>query len=298
MALSPVPPSCRAIEWSDFEWLSTAWGRLVNQYELAHSNYSAINAMLFRKKHGYLIFEHETPFLIEPLKERVRMIPTKFPLQWDAAFFEKAFGKPCTLFPIATSWLMHFPPTEYALMQSDAESDYLYHTETLRLLSGRHLSSRRNLLHQLTRQHSMRLEPLTMVNLQDAKNILNQWQTHYHKLHPNLQADYSPCLEALEKLPFLPLTGQIAYADERPIGFYLGQRLSNSVYLLHFLKEFSAFHGIVPFLYQACALSQDENVQWINLEEDLGIAGLKQAKQAYRPAKLLKKWEIKKLTPS
>lgn len=291
-------PSCREIEWSDFHWLSKAWGDLINQCGLKASTYSATNAWLFRERHRYLVFDHHPPFLIEPLEQRVRMIPTRFPLKWDAAFFEHLFGMPCSLFPIATEWLGDFPETDYTIMQSDAESDYIYHTQTLSKLAGRHLSSRRNLLHQLTRQYRMSLKAITNETLQDTKNILNQWQVHYHEQHPSLQADYAPCLEALEKLSLLPLTGQIAYADDQPIGFYLGERLSKTVYIIHFLKEFSAFHGVVPFLYQACALAQASDVEWINLEQDLGIPGLRQAKQAYRPAELLEKWEIKNLTSS
>lgn len=288
-----LPRSCRPFVWSDLEWLSAAWRACIERYDLAQSNYSAINAWLFRKEHGFYVFEHDPPFLIEPLPDRNRMIPTCFPVQWDSAFFEAWFGKPCTLYPITDSWLYHFPEEQYLITRSDSESDYLYRKETLSLLKGRHLSSRRNLLHQLTREHQIIIKPLTCHNVPDAKQILDAWQTHYQQQHTLPQTDYAPCLEALNKLCQLSLNGQIAYAGETPIGFYLGERLSSRVYLLHFLKELFTFHGVAPLLYQACAQHQEDEVEWLNLEQDLGLPGLKKAKQAYQPDHLLLKWEIK-----
>lgn len=258
-----------------------------------HSTYSATNALLFAEKHGYYLFEHDPPFLIEPLPDRNRMIPTRFPIEWGSAFFHTWFGKPCTLYPVADSWLSSFPVAHYTVTYSDAESDYLYHKHTLESLKGRHLSSRRNLLHQLEKEHTITLKPLTIETKAHAQAILDRWQERYKQQHRNT-SDYLPCSEALKKLPNLPLKGQVAYAEEGPVGFYLGELLSPSVYLLHFLKELPSLHGVVPFLYQACARSLPATVQWINLEPDLGILGLRQAKQAYQPARLLCKWEIKK----
>lgn len=295
---SVLPDHCRPLDWSDLTWLSTSWRVCVEKDNLAHSNYSAINALLFRESHHYCVFEHDPPFLIEPLPDRLRMIPTQFLLEWDSAFFEARFSKPCTLYPIPEPWALHFPETKYSITYSDAESDYLFRKETLHDLKGRHLSSRRNLLHQLTREHKLNLKLLTMHNVQEAKKVLNLWHTQHEQSHPALHTDYRSCHEALDKLPELPLTGQIVYAEETPIGFYLGERLNKRVYLLHFLKALSTFHGVVPFLYQACARNQAESVQWINLEPDLGIPSLRQAKKAYQPDLLLPKWEIKKtLTP-
>lgn len=288
-----LPPLCRPFVWSDLQWLSAAWGALIEKYGLMHSTYSATNNLLFCEKHGYYLFEYDPPFLIEPLPDRNRMIPTRFPGGWDSAFFEVWFGKPCTLYPVAEGWLPSFPVADYNITYSDAESDYLYHTHTLESLKGRHLSSRRNLLHQLEKEHTISLKPLTTQTQHDAKGILDRWQEHYTQQH-HYTSDYLSCCQALHKLPYLPLTGQVAYAEEKPIGFYLGELLSPHVYLLHFLKELPSLHGVVPFLYQACARSQPETVQWINLEPDLGISGLRQAKQAYQPARLLCKWEIKK----
>ena len=277
-----------------WEWLSSKWRTLVEEYALQHSTYSAANALLFRQKHRFHVFEHDPPFLIEPLPDRYRMIPTCFPLAGEHVLFQTWFDKPCTLYPVPDAWLPHFPLEEYTCTQSEDESDYLYRVETLRDLRGRHLSSRRNLLHQLTRNHLLSVKPLNTKNMHEARHILDAWHRQYQKQHPILETDYMPCQEALERLSSLPLIGYVVYAEEEPIGFYLGELLSKRVYLLHF-KEIPIFHGVVPFLYQACAQAQKTDVQWINLEPDLGIPGLRQAKQAYEPDHLLPKWEIRKI---
>lgn len=288
-----LPPNCRPFEWSDLTWLAAAWRILIEEYDLMHSNYSAINALLFRQSHGYYLFQHDPPFLIEPLKDRIRMIPTRYPIDWDGRFFERHFQKPCTLFPVADVWLKDFPEDLYTITNHANESDYLYHKEKLQTLrSGKHLTGRRNLLHQLENEHELSLQLLTQNNVQEANQLLKAWDHHFKEQHGQIQTDFLSCQEALDKLSTLPLTGLVGYADDQPIGFCLGELLSARVYLLHFLKELSHPHGIVPYLYQSCAKSLPRSVAWINLEPDLGIAGLAQAKQAYEPDLKLAKWEV------
>ena len=89
----------------------------------------------------------------------------------------------------------------------------------------------------------------------------------------------------------LGLCGRIAYANGVPIGFTLGELLTPTTALLHFAKSLHSVKGATPYLYKDFASHLPASVQWINLEQDLGIPALRKAKEAYAPDQLLTKWK-------
>ena len=77
-------------------------------------------------------------------------------------------------------------------------------------------------------------------------------------------------------------------------GFVLGEMQDSEHYLMHFAKSDKEQKGVTPFLYQTVASRLDEKVKWMNLEPDLGIEELANAKEAYEPDLLLNKFRIYK----
>ena len=76
------------------------------------------------------------------------------------------------------------------------------------------------------------------------------------------------------------------------LGFVIGELLTPKTAVLRFAKSLRSLKGVTPFLYQDFALHLPETVQWVNLEEDMGIPSLRQGKKAYAPDQLLSKWRI------
>ena len=100
-----------------------------------------------------------------------------------------------------------------------------------------------------------------------------------HTKEPKEKTDYYQTIEALELMDRLELFGRIVYADGEPAGFTLGDLITPKTALMQFSKAVHSFKGVTPYLYQDFAKNVPESVEWINLEQDLGIPSLRQSKK-------------------
>lgn len=244
------------------------------------SDYCFACTYLFRKVHAFQVVRGEGLYLkgITRAKESYIM-----PLQLPTSELLTLAKGVQFIYPIPEEWLPFFHG-EHPMAYKDSDSDYIYSTEKLHTLSGRKLSSRRNLLHQFTQRADPHEEPLTPSNVFQAKQVLELW----HQENPG-DLDYDSCLEGLELMDVLHLNGTLFFNGREPIGFFFGERLSSDLYAVHFAKATRTFKGIYPYMYSHLP----ENTKWIDLEQDLGLAGLRQAKLSYQPDHFLKKFRIK-----
>ncbi|MEI8366010.1 MAG: phosphatidylglycerol lysyltransferase domain-containing protein [Parachlamydiaceae bacterium] len=286
------------------ELIESFWGPLRVNENLYFAEYSFANVYLFRKQHGYKLITTNPPFVagVEPELNIPYLIPTQPPekLHLDvlnkaaeallsSEAFSSADNKNLYLYPCPDHWL---PRMNSTISSSRSETDYLFKANKLKTFGGRALSSRRNLLHQLEAHHTLESKILGEKEQGDAITVLDQWQREVSTTKES--NDYYPCKESIERMDRLKLFGRITYADGHPIGFTIGELLSPQTALLHMTKSTHAIKGVTPFLYQDFALHLPESVEWINLEQDLGIPSLRQAKSAYDPDLLLTKWHVKR----
>lgn len=253
------------------------------------SEYSFANLYLFRNEHSYEVIFGEDVYIKGKTRDHFSYImPTARPQDLCCGELKELLKEVDFLFPIEEEWVQplkaHF---ESAAISGD--SDYLFTVEKLAKLPGRHLSSRRNLLKQFREHYPEHIvKPLDRSNQGDASVLLDVW-----KMQVNEFGDYVNCKEALELLEKLNLSGYIAYADpQTPAGFIIGEPLNQKTFVVHFAKGNTQFKGIYPFLYSYLAGTLEGHFEWMNLEQDLGIPALAQAKQAYEPDLILPKLRL------
>lgn len=271
--------------------LDPIWKSLTLKHNLVLSEYSFANNYLFRKAHNYqLNLEGDFPILKGSSRKGDEFILPTF----DPASLPKK--KLCDLltilplYPIPDQWLEYFSTLPVATKSNRYQSDYLFTTEKLKELKGRRLSSRRNLLHQLLNNHHTEVHPLNSLEVQPALVILDEWQKQTSLTTE--QSDYFSCQEALTYIEQFNLIGRLCFVDGIPAGFTLGEQLTPSTVILHFSKALHQYKGLTPFLYEDFAAHIPEGTRWINLEQDLDIPSLRQAKEAYDPDCLVNKWQV------
>ncbi len=278
------------------ESLPLITGRL-NAMGMHISEFSFPNLYLFRKTHEYKIMETASSIFISGLsydKKRYCM-PLTRPENADPDCFSTIKEilrqkKAEFIFPIPEEWRECFPEEEFNHNYNPNDSDYLYLTEKFKTYPGKALHRKKNQLNQFLRLPNPLMVQLTPATASDAKQILSIWQEQAPQDADS--NDYHPCLEAIEKLQQLNLTGAIAYADGRPAGFIIGEPLNQSTFTIHFAKADIQYRGIYQFLFSSFANSFCPAYQYINLEQDLGSEGLRKTKTSYRPALMAHKYRI------
>lgn len=266
------------------------WKPLCLEYNLQFAEYSFANVFLFRQSHNYALIEGDPPFVCGKFNNgKHYIIPSVPPEELNKSFLHLCCESGFDFFPIPDIWTEYFKGEK--LTWDRADSDYLYTKEKLATLKGRKLSSRRNLIHQLERQYVMTSKALTKNEIDQAKSILETWQSQSELSSDSALQAFR---QELEYFNDFELFGRIAYADGMPVGYTIGEILTPSTALMQSAKALPGIHGVTPYLYRDFAMNVPESVEWINLEQDLGIPSLRQAKEAYVPDRLLTKWRLNK----
>jgi hypothetical protein len=74
----------------------------------------------------------------------------------------------------------------------------------------------------------------------------------------------------------------------------LGESLNRNTFVVHMEKANGAFIGIYQALQQAFSSEAAADLIYINREQDLGVKGLRQAKESYHPCFMIKKYALTK----
>ncbi len=82
--------------------------------------------------------------------------------------------------------------------------------------------------------------------------------------------------------------------DEKPVAFWICEKLYDNCVISHFEKAKSKdYNGIYPYLkHRTAQVLWERDISFINLEQDLGIQGLREAKKQFHPSSYLKKYIV------
>ena len=181
-----------------------------------------------------------------------------------------------------------------AVWQPDpAAYDYIYRTEDLITLKGKRYHKKRNHLHQFQERYNWTFAPLTAAD-QDACIAFSAALYNEKKGYD----DRSSIVEQFAIHTFfthwdtLGLCGGVLRVDGKLVGFSIGEPLNRDTFVTHIEKADVAYQGSYTALTQAFTAQFAKDYRYINREEDLGIAGLRQAKASYYPVYLLEKGDL------
>jgi len=264
--------------------------------KLPFSEYSFANLYLFRHLHNYEVLTVEKEIFIRGItRDHIPFIMlTSQPKDISKNLLDQAKQNVQMIFPVSEEWKSQLTHLCMQASYKEEDSDYIYESSKLATYPGRHLDGKRNQVKQFLEHYQVKIRPYDSQNgnlkicINHATEILFNWQKE-HQGDPN---DFASCLEAINNMDELKLNGFIVYADGKPGGFIIGGRLNKDYYVVHFSKALHAIKGIYQYLYQKMAQRVQDDHKWINLEQDLGLAPLRESKHSYHPANMAIKWRM------
>ena len=170
--------------------------------------------------------------------------------------------------------------------------DYLYTTEALTTLQGKKYRSQRNLISQFERAvESWSLKEIRPEDIPAIRSFYLDCCVAQQD-DPIAREEQEMVLEVLENFESYGMLGGCLIADDAIVGFSLGEILNDTLFV-HIEKASRGIKGTYQMLtYQMALRFAKGKVSFINREEDMGDPGLKKAKEAYHPIKMLKKFAI------
>ena len=184
--------------------------------------------------------------------------------------------------------------THLLLWEDRASDDYIVDVENLSLYVGtRFVHARRNVNKFMRTCPDVRVVQLDLGSTcvrEEIDQLRTTWTYNKGMSLPNEKA-------AMERLlavsTALHLMGTGVYQQGRLIAFSIIELLERGYAMGHFAKCDAEFSGLSHYLYQATARAMsNRGCRYLNVQEDLGIAGLRTFKMLLRPISFLKKYAV------
>lgn len=172
-------------------------------------------------------------------------------------------------------------------------ADYMYNAEDLAFLAGKKYSKKRNLIHQFEKLYpDYRLVPITAEN---AKCIAECCRHGWSDTPESELAAYENehTLEVLEDFAAYGCTGYELRCGDDVAAFCIGEVRGDTL-IVHIEKAMREYKGAFQMINMLFSRTELEScgIKYINREDDVGDEGLRQAKQSYFPAYMLRKYRL------
>jgi hypothetical protein len=184
----------------------------------------------------------------------------------------------------------------YSLSQDRDNSDYVYSNADLTFLRGHGYDGKRNQIKRFNKSTTFEYLPLTDSDISDALAFERQWyQSRDCAGDDSLLHERQALEEMLLNFTALGIVGGIIKVGGKIVALSLGECLNSDTMVVHIEKADAALPGVYQTINMLFAQSEGEGFAFINREQDLGIPGLRQAKESYHPHHMAAKYTLERL---
>jgi hypothetical protein len=172
----------------------------------------------------------------------------------------------------------------FSLELDEDNADYIYSTRKLFELKGKKLHKKKNLLKQFQNQYpDYTCHKGDPDHYHECINLMEKWcedkTCDIVSYAYEAEALRTGCAQFLE----LGMEGLILQVENRTIAFAVFNQLNSNTALVHFEKYDREYKGAGQAINWETAKYLMDRYDYVNREQDLGIPGLRQAKQSYQP---------------
>ena len=177
--------------------------------------------------------------------------------------------------------------------------DYLYEIGRLAELGGKRLHAKRNHINRFIENNPTWVyEEITPESLPECLEMDKEWYRRSLKREGEAEerdlGDEGIALRtAMEHYQALGLEGGLIRVYGEVVAFTMGDRLSSDTYDVHFEKAYGELQGAYAMINREFARwvrARHPEVKYLNREDDMGVEGLRKAKESYYPDLLVEKY--------
>jgi len=188
----------------------------------------------------------------------------------------------------------HVDTAKYDALPDRDNSDYIYLAKDLIHLSGNKYHRKKNHLNQFIKNHAFEYHPLNAELVERVLGMQETWcQIRECALKPDLLAEDFAVREALTHFEGLGYRGGAVLINSVVEAFSLGEPLNEDTAVIHIEKANPDILGLYAAINQLFCLNAWSEVTYINREQDMGVEGLRKAKESYYPHHMVNKYILK-----
>jgi hypothetical protein len=168
--------------------------------------------------------------------------------------------------------------------------DYLYNKDEILNLAGNKYRQNRRWFNKFKENYNYNFQLLTETNIEKCKELQLEWCVMRACTEDeSLEAEQEAILEALDNFSTLGFSGGIICVDDKCAAYTFGEMLNNETLIIHIEKAHMDYEGAYQAINNLLLKNCCVNSIFVNREQDLGIEGLRRAKESYKPIQMVKK---------
>lgn len=168
--------------------------------------------------------------------------------------------------------------------------DYVHDREEILNLAGNKYRQNRRWLQKFLNSYNYEFQILTQQLIGKCKELQLEWcEVRACTEDESLEAEQEAIYEALDNFTALGFSGGILCVDEKCAAYTFGEMLNEDTLVIHIEKAHLEFEGAYQAINNLFLKNCCDEAKYVNREQDLGIEGLRRAKESYKPIRMVKK---------
>ena len=181
----------------------------------------------------------------------------------------------------------------YSINTAREQWDYVYAVPDLINLHGNKYHDKRNHLEQFLRKYQYTYHHLTPELVPACQTLHERWCDEKHcDLYSTLRAEVRAVKEVLGNVEALGVIGGCIEVNGVIEAYTIGEQLNPETMVIHLEKANAAYHGLYQLINQQYLLHEWAEMPYVNREQDIGLVGLRRAKESYNPHHMVEKFEV------
>ena len=185
---------------------------------------------------------------------------------------------------------VNIPPEKYIVNSDRDNADYVYQVSDLAELAGRRFSKKRNKIKQCLRKHLCEYVPITPELMAECEIMQDNWcHSRDCGRNPGLCNEASAIAETFAHFEDFGLLGGAVRVEGTIQAYAIAEELHPGTAVWHFEKAMAHIPGLGQLINQWFSRYGLSDFNYVNREQDLGVPGLRQAKESYFPHHMVNK---------
>lgn len=187
--------------------------------------------------------------------------------------------------------------SQFQVEEDPDNFDHIYSSQEMSTLEGSRFENKRYKVNLFKRNYYD--VEIKLLNLTENKSkqyvldVFNLWVKNKNQVLNEAMHEYIAIQNLLTHSDKFDLVCLGLWHKNQLIGFTITEVTHQKYAIFHFTKADSSYEGIFEYLYHKTAQELSKRgCMFLNREQDLGIPGLRTAKESWRPIKYLKKYII------
>jgi len=258
-----------------YMWGSSGW------VQIAQSD-----GFLFIKMH----YSGESVLILPPIPEN-NDFDYNIAIKRAIEYFDKT-GNEVRFHSVSEPFKKYFDAFEGLESEAIRDSwDYVYSAESLITLKGKKYHSKRNFINRLRQNYpDFIYEDYRAEDYDECMALYDAWKMSHTDETIDRYDERDSIERALLNIDYLGLKGGVIRIYGRIVAFTVGGKLTDTMGHIHIEKAENDIDGLYPAVNQIFAEKNFQGMTFINREEDMGLDGLRKAKESYYPVKMTEKY--------